>query len=182
MKLRYLIFGIVAVILIIAVTYLLLVQDNKWTVGEETIGTIDHKVLLLLNDSSVVSVGNEYNIFAVLHNNKRVTSITYSIEGHSDTNGISDLMQFHPYFLTPLGRINLDLDDASVNIESNGFACSWELVPEDFLNFSLDNDVYDITLFPSGEIIWNNETTNFPNSIEFKLRFEDRREIILVFE
>ena len=181
MKLRHLVFGIVAVILVITVTYLLLVSNNDWTIEGEKIGTIDHEVIILLNDSSIVSVGNEYNIFAVLHNNKRVTSITYSIEGHSDTNGISDLTQFHPYFSTPLGRMNLDLNDASFSILNDGFSCSWELLPEDFLNFSLEDGDYNITLCPSGTIMWNSETTNLPDNIEFKLRFEDRRSVILVF-
>jgi len=180
MKLRYLVFGIVAVILVIAVTYLLLVPNNDWTIEGEKIGTIDHEVVLLLNDSSIVSVGNEYNIFAVLHNNKRVISITYSIEGHSGTNGISDLTQFHPYFFTPLGRINLDFNDASFSILDDGFSCSWELSPEDFLNFSLEDSDYDITLCPSGTVMWNNQITNLPDNIEFKLRFEDRRCVILV--
>jgi len=87
----------------------------------------------------------------VLHDNKRITSITYSIEGHSDTNGISDLVQFHPYFSTPLGRINLYFNNASFDILNDGFSCSWDCYLR-FLNFSLEDGDYDYEIELNGHI------------------------------
>ena len=175
MKWQYIAIAFAVIVLLLASLYMF-TGTNNWTVGDTTIGSIRHSVILRFVDGTTTEMENPLSI---LYKDKPIESIDYSISGESYESGSIDLTGYTPTFVTPLGSYAPDI--SSEEITANDFNLRYTVSMWKLVNYTLEDGTYLITLHPDGMVKFNEQITSLPDVISFSLRIEDDRYIYLEF-